>query len=51
MVLWHSCAVAVESQRENIQDKNGTEWKPLVQSISGGLEMEELRKRLRQSAV
>ena len=41
MVLWHSCAVTAESKRENIWDKNGTEWKPSVQSTSGGLEIEE----------
>ena len=48
MVLRCSCAVAAESKREGIQDKNGMEWKPLVQSTGGGWEMEvvfHLRER------
>ena len=41
---WCSCAVAVESKVESMQDKNGTEWKPSVWSTSEGLEIEQERK-------
>ena len=44
-MLQHSCTVAAESKVESIQDKNGTEWKPSVQSTGGGLEIEQEKKK------